>query len=105
MNAGPSSHAKGRGSACCAVNKQDLHLTEHHVPILTPGNLGLDDSLRRQLKHLPQGILIGKAGPVLDDLSELPIQALNNVGRMYDSKFPVSTQKRCSARPSYLPSS
>ena len=48
-----------RGSAHLAVSEQDVHLTEHHVPILAPGVPVLDNPLGRQVQHPPQRIVIG----------------------------------------------
>ena len=37
-----------------------------------------------QVKHLTQGIIIGKVGFVFCDLPELAVQALNDISRVYD---------------------
>ena len=73
-----------RGSAC-PVCKHDLQLTEYHVPVLASGMPVLEDSLRGQIQHSTQRIVIGKGRLVLRDLPELPVQALNDVRRVYDS--------------------
>lgn len=73
-----------RGSAHAAVGKEDLYLSEHQVPILTSGVPVLHDPLRRQVEHSPQRIVVAKTGCILGDLTELPVQALDDVGRVYD---------------------
>ena len=80
----PPGKAKGRGSARASVGEEELQLTEHQVPILTPDMPVLDNSLGCQIEHSPQRIVVGKAGFVLGDLPELPVQALDDVGRVYD---------------------
>ena len=80
----PPGNSKGRGSARAAVGKEELQLAEHQVPVLAPGMPVLYDPLGCQVKHSPQRIVVGKAGFVLGDLPELPVQALNDVGRVYD---------------------
>ena len=37
-----------------------------------------------QVEHLAQGIVVGEAGFVLGDLPELAVQALDDIGRVYD---------------------
>ena len=37
-----------------------------------------------QIEHLAQGIVVGKAGLILSDLPELAVQALDDIGRVYD---------------------
>ena len=44
----------------------------------------LDDPLGCQVQHPPQGIVIGEGGLVLGDLPELPVQAFDNICRVYD---------------------
>ena len=77
-------NAKGRGLAHPEVSKQNLQLTEHQVSILAPGVPVPDDPLRCQIEHPLQGIVVGKAGLILGDPPELPVQTLNDVGGVYD---------------------
>ena len=84
MPAQPAGNPVSRGSACLAVGEHDLQLAEHHVPILAPGVPMLDDPLGCQIQHPPQGIIIGERGLVLRDLTELTVQALDDVRRVYD---------------------
>ena len=44
----------------------------------------LDDALRGQIQHPAQRIIVGKGRLVLRDLSELTVQALNDICRVYD---------------------
>ena len=37
-----------------------------------------------QVEHFAQGIIVGKAGLILGDLAELAVEALNDIGRVYD---------------------
>ena len=84
MPAQPSGNPNSRGSARLAVGKHDLQLAEHHVPILAPGVPMLDDPLGCQVQHPSERIIVGKRWLVLRDLPELPIQAFDNVRRVYD---------------------
>ena len=84
MPSQPPGNPNARGSACLPVGEHDLQLTEYHVPILAPGMPVLDDPLGRQVQHPPQRIIIGERGLVLRNLPELPVQAFNNVRRVYD---------------------
>lgn len=47
----------------------------------------LHDPLGRQIEHSPKRIFVGKAEIVLGDWPELPVQPLDDVGRIYD--FPA----------------
>ena len=49
-----------------------------------------------QIKHLTQGIVVGEAGFVLGNLPELAVQALDDIGRVYD--FPNLGGKSPTAR-------
>lgn len=84
MPSRPYGNSKGRGLAHGAVDKEDLQLAEYQIPILTSGVPVLHNPLGRQIEHFAQRIVIGKAGLVLGDLPELPVQALNDVCRVYD---------------------
>ena len=84
MPSQPPGNPNARGSAYLPVGEHDLQLTEHHVPILAPGVPVLNDPLGRQVQHPPQRIVVGERGLVLRDLPELPVQAFNNVRRVYD---------------------
>ena len=82
MPSRPPGNSKGRGSAHAAVGEEDLQLAEYQIPILTSGVPVLYDPLGRQIEHPPQRIVVGKAGFVFRDLPELPVQALDDVGRV-----------------------
>ena len=84
MPSRPVGNANTRGSARLAVGEHDLQLAEHHVPILAPGMPVLHDSLRGQVQHPPQRIIVGKRRLVLRNLPELAVQPLNDVRRVYD---------------------
>ena len=80
----PPGNSKGRGLAHAAVGEEDLQLAEHQIPILISGVPVLHDPLGCQVKHSFQRIVVGKAWFVPGDLPELPVQPLNDVGRVYD---------------------
>ena len=84
MPAQPFGNTISRGSASLAVGEHDRQLTEHHVPILAPCVPMLDDSLRCQVQHPTQRIVIGERRLVLRDLPELPVQTLDDIRRVYD---------------------
>ena len=67
-----------------AVLEHDLELSQNHVPISTSGGPVFDDFPAGQIEHLSQGIIVGEAGLVLGNLAELAVQALNDIGRVYD---------------------
>ena len=73
-----------RESAHFAICEHDLQLTENHVPILAPCVPVLNNTLRCQIQHPPQRIVVGKRRLVLGDLAELPVQTLDNIRRVYD---------------------
>ena len=63
------------------------------------------DALCGQVKHPAQGIVVGKAGLVFRDLTELTVEALDDIGRVYDlpdlgrvfikrPNFPPSSSRR-----------
>lgn len=57
------------------------------------------DTLSGQVEHPTLGIIAGEAGHVSGDLPELPVEALDNIGRVYDLPdlgwiFIKSTQNR-----------
>lgn len=86
MPSRPPGNSKGKGSAHASVDREDLQLAEHQIPILASGVPVLHDPLGCQIKHSPQRIVIGKTGFILGDLPELAVQALDNIGRgrVYD---------------------
>ena len=84
MPSRPPGNPNARESAHLAISEHDLQLTEHHVPILAPGVPVFHNPLRCQIQHPPQRIVIGERGLVFGDLPELPVQALNNIRRVYD---------------------
>ena len=71
-------------SARCPVSEHDLQLTEDHIPVLAPGVPMFYNSLGCQVQHPTQRIVIGKRRLVLRDLTELTVQALDDVRRVYD---------------------
>ena len=82
MPAWPFEQAKARGSANRPVGEHDLELGEDHFPVLTPGMPVLGDPPGGQIEHPAQGIVVGKAGLVFGDLTELAVEALDDIGRM-----------------------
>ena len=72
------------GSDGLAVLEYELELSQNHVPISTSESPVLDNSPAGQVEHLAQGIIVSKTGFVLGDLPELAVEALNNIGRVYD---------------------
>ena len=73
-----------QGSANSTAGEQDLQLAERQVPVLASGAPALRNALGGQVKHPAQGIIVGKAGFVLRDLTELAVEALDNIRRVYD---------------------
>ena len=93
------------GSGGLAVLEPELELSQNHVPISTSGGPVLDNFLAGQVEHFAQGIIVGKAGLIFSDLAELAVQALDDIGRVYD--FPNLggiCKKRCSKYPNSPPS-
>ena len=43
------------------------------------------------IEHLTQGIIVGEAGLVLSDLTELAVETLDDIGRVYDFPIYVTT--------------
>ena len=84
MPSQPPGNPNARGSAYLPVSEHDLQLTEHHVPILAPCVPVLNNTLRCQIQHPPQRIVVGERRLVLGDLAELPVQSLDNIRRVYD---------------------
>ena len=80
----PAGNNNARESAGGAVREHDLQLAENHIPVLAASVPVLYDALRGQVKHLAQGIVIGKGRLVLGDLSELAVQPFNDVCRVDD---------------------
>ena len=72
------------GSGGLAVLEHELELGQNHVPISTPGSPVFDNFSAGQIEHLAQGIIVGKAGLVFGDLTELAVEPLNDIGRVYD---------------------
>ena len=72
------------GSGGLAILKHELELGQNHIPISTPGRPVLDNFPAGQVEHLAQRIVIGETGLVFGDLAELSVQALNDIGRVYD---------------------
>ena len=77
-------NTKARESARAAVGEHDLQLTEDQIPILVSGMPVLHDTLRSQIKHLAQRIVIRKRRLVLCDLPELAVQPFDDIRRIYD---------------------
>ena len=72
------------GSGRFAVLEHELELSQNHVPISTTDSPAFDNFPAGQIEHLAQGIVVGEAGFVFGDLPELAVQALNDIGRVYD---------------------
>ena len=66
------------------ILEHELELAEHQIPVLAPGVPMLLDALCGQIEHPAQGIIVCKTGFVFCDLPELPVQPLNDIGRVYD---------------------
>ena len=64
--------------------EHEPELGQNHVPISTPGSPVCDNFPAGQIEHLVQRIVVGKAGLTLSDLPGLTVQALNDIGRVYD---------------------
>ena len=77
----PSWHTRTRESANGSVCEHDLQLAEHQIPVLVSGVPVPHDTLRGQIQHPAQGVVIREGGFILCDLPELAIQALNDVRR------------------------
>ena len=67
-----------------AVLKHELELRQNHVPISTSGGPVPDNFPAGQAGHFSQGIIVGDAGLVPGNLTELAVEALNDIGRVYD---------------------
>ena len=72
------------GSGGLTVLEHEPELGQNHVPISTTGGPVFDNFPAGQVEHFTQGIIVGKAGLVLGDLTELAVQALDDIGRVYD---------------------
>ena len=85
VNAGPSAGTCcSQGSAGSTAGEHDLQLAEHQVPVLASGTPALCNMLRGQVEHPAQGIIVGKAGLVFRNLSELAVEAFDDIRRIYD---------------------
>lgn len=85
VNAGlPGGTFYSQGSANSTAGEHDLQLAEDQIPVLASGTPALRDALGGQVEHPAQGIIVGKAGLVFRDLTELSVEALNNIRRVYD---------------------
>ena len=85
VNAGPSAGTfYSQGSAGSTAGEHDLQLAEHQVPVLTSGTPALRNTLRGQVEHPAQGIIVGKAGFVFRNLPELAVEAFDDIRRIYD---------------------
>ena len=92
------------GSGSLAVLEHELELSQNHVPISTSGGPVFDNFPAGQVEHFAQGIIVCEAGFVLGDLAELAVEALNDIGRVYDSPSRWDMRKRCSKYPNFPPS-
>ena len=72
------------GSGGLAILEHELELSQNHIPISTAGDPVLDNLPAGQIEHFTQEIIIGKTGLVLGDLTELAVEALNDISRVYD---------------------
>ena len=85
VNAAPFVRAQfQQGSVRSPSGEHDLQLAENQVPILAPCVPVPADSLRCQIEHPAQRIVIGKARLVLRYLPELPVKPFDDVRRVYD---------------------
>ena len=72
------------GSGRFAVLEHEPELSQNHVPISTTDGPVFDNFPAGQVEHFAQGIIAGEAGLILGDLAELAVQALDDIGRVYD---------------------
>ena len=56
----------------------------NHAPVLSPASPFLCDIDHGQIQHPAQGVVVREGGLVLCNLTELAVQALNDVRRVYD---------------------
>ena len=75
---------KVQGLARRPAGEHELKLAEDQVPVLAAGTPVSGDPLGGQIEHPAQGIVISEAGLVLGDLTELAVEALDNIRRVYD---------------------
>ena len=80
----PSWHTRTSESANGSVCEHDLQLAEHQIPVLASGVPVLHDTLGGQIQHPAQGVVVREGRLVLCDLTELAVQALDDVRRVYD---------------------
>ena len=72
------------GSGGLTVLEHELELSQNHVPISTSGGPVFDNFPAGQIEHFTQGIIVGETGLVFGNLAELAVEALNDIGRVYD---------------------
>ena len=72
------------GLGSLTVLEHEPELCQNHVPISTPGGPVFDNFPAGQIEHFAQGIVVGETGFGLGDLPELAVQALDDIGRVYD---------------------
>ena len=67
----PPWHTRTRESANGSVGEHDLQLAEHQIPVLVSGVPVLHDTLRGQIQHPAQGVVIREGGFILWGLSQI----------------------------------
>ena len=67
-----------------AALKYELELNQNHISISASSGPVHDNFPADQVEHLSQGVIVGESGLVLGDLAELAVEALNDIGRVYD---------------------
>ena len=80
----PGHTSREVGSGGLPVPEHELELSENDIPISTSGGPVLDNFPAGEIEHLTQGVIVGKAGFVLGNLAELAVEALDDIGRVYD---------------------
>ena len=78
-------HTTGKGgSGRLSVREHKLELRQNDIPVSTSGGPVFDNLPAGKIEHLTQRVIVGKAGLVFGDLTELAVETLNDIGRVYD---------------------
>ena len=75
------------GSARDLIAKEDFNVPDNLVPVSTACGPMFDNLFRRQIQHLFEAVVVSKRGFVFGDFPELPVDALDDVGGIYDSPY------------------
>ena len=79
----PDTTGKG-GSGGLSVREHKLELRQNDIPVSTSGTPVFGNLPTGEIEHFTQRIIVGKAGFVPGDLAKLAVEALNDIGRVYD---------------------